>query len=193
MEKKKKIFDFIKLKKKNGRRVTVPLKLPGRTCQAVVVSVFPCVIFSFESCFHSFKVHLSTISVPNGKAAWTREPKLAADAENPRTTLLASAVDLSLKNQKERVMLQITEPSRNCEQQWPQPPYTCQRRMTDEEKSAVCLLSNVIYVLLCVISAEVWHPRSRILFPSAPCSRCYRSFQYSAEIPVFKEEASDNG
>lgn len=125
-----------------------------------------------------------------------REPKLAADAENPRTTLLAPEVDLSLKiqqNQKERITLQIMEPSRNGEQQWPQPPYTCQRQMTDEEKSAACSLSHVIYVVLYVISAEVWHYRSRILFPPAPCSRCYCSFQYSAELPVFKEEASNNG
>lgn len=95
-----------------------PFKVPSSTCQTVPVSIFPFVIFPLESRFHSFKVHLSAIIVPKCKAVWMREPKLATDAENPRTTALA--LELSLKvqqNHKERKTLQMMDPSRKGEQQ----------------------------------------------------------------------------
>lgn len=118
-----------------------PFKVPSSTCQAVLVSIFPFVIFPFESHFHSFKVHLSATIVPKCKAVWMREPKLATDAGNPRTTALA--LELSLKvqrNHEERKTLQIMDTSRNGEQQWPQPPYTCQKQMSNEERSAALSL-----------------------------------------------------
>lgn len=118
-----------------------PFKVPSSPCQTVLVSIFPFVIFPLESHFHSFKLHLSAIIVPKCKAVWMREPKLATDAENPRTTALA--LELSLKvqqNHKERKTLKMMDTSRNGEQQWPQPPYTCQKQMSNEEKSAALSL-----------------------------------------------------
>lgn len=115
-------------------------KVPSSTCQTILVSIFPFVIFPLESHFHSFKVHLSAIIVPKCKAVWMREPKLATDAENPRTTALALELSLKVQNHKGRKTLQIMDTSRNGEQQWPQPPYTCQNQMSNEEKSAALSL-----------------------------------------------------
>lgn len=118
-----------------------PFKVPSRPCQAVPVSIFPFVIFPLESHFHSFKVHLSAIIVPKRKAVWMREPKLATDAETPRTTALALELRLKAQpNHEERKTLQIMGTSRTGEQQWPRPPHTCQKQMSNEEKSAALSL-----------------------------------------------------
>lgn len=89
---KPKILSFIKVHlSEEGEFILCycPFNIPSSTFQAVLVSVFPFVIFPLESHFHSFKEHLSAIILPNCKAVGMREPKLATDAMDPRTTVSA--------------------------------------------------------------------------------------------------------
>lgn len=97
-----------------------PFNIPSSACQAVLVSVFPFVIFPLESHFHSFKEHLSAIILPNCKSCGVEGTQISRRCGESKNNSQHRRLIQALKvrqNHKGRKTLQITDASRNGEQQ----------------------------------------------------------------------------